>query len=316
MTNSNNSIFQLNNLKLGQKLTLILLLIFLGGIILSGIALSNVLNYNAQREISSQALILMETMNSVRDYTSTQVKPELVNRLDKEFLPETIPAYSATEVFNRFRDNNEYNDFFYKEATLNPTNPRDKADSFETQIVEKFRNSSELQADQGFRVRDDKENIFYIARPLKITKESCLECHSTPDIAPASMIEKYGTEGGFGWKLNEIVGAQVVFVPASKVLQSARQSFILSMLIVSVVFALVILLVNFWLRKAVVTPIRRMAEVAEVASQGDLDAEFQKLADDEVGKLADAFSRMKTSFVLAMKRLEKEKRKHRPSDLG
>jgi signal transduction histidine kinase len=127
------------------------------------------------------------------------------------------------------------------------------------------------------------------------------------------MIERYGTEGGFGWKLNEIVGAQVVFVPASKVLQSARQSLIVTMSIVVAVFALVILLVNFWLRKAVVRPITRMAQVAEVVSQGNLDAEFQKWSNDEVGKLSDAFSRLRTSFVLAMKKLDKEKRKNRPS---
>jgi nitrate/nitrite-specific signal transduction histidine kinase len=85
------------------------------------------------------------------------------------------------------------------------------------------------------------------------------------------------------------------------------------MSIVVAVFALGILLVNFWLRKAVVRPITRMAQVAEVVSQGNLDAEFQKWSDDEVGKLSDAFSRLRTSFVLAMKKLDKEKRKNRPS---
>lgn len=304
--------FKVNDWKLGQKLTLVLLVIFLAGSVVSGIALSRLLNHNAQREIVSQALILMQTMNSVRDYTSTEVNPELADKLETEFLPETVPAYSATEVFNRFRKDKDYRQFFYKEATLNPTNPRDQADSFETKIVKEFQSSNDLQAVQGFRTTNDGE-IFYIARPLAVSQESCLECHSTPDVAPVSMIRRYGREGGFGWKLNEIVGAQVVFVPASKVLQSARQSLIVTMSIVVGVFALGILLVNFWLRKAVVRPITRMAQVAEVVSQGNLDAEFQKWSNDEVGKLSDAFSRLRTSFVLAMKKLDQEKRKNRPS---
>jgi HAMP domain-containing protein len=312
MSKNNTLLFNLNNWQLGQKLTLVLLIIFIAGSIVSGIALSRLLNYNAQREIVSQALILMQTMNSVRDYTSTEVNPELADKLETEFLPETVPAYSATEVFNRFRKDKDYRQFFYKEATLNPTNPRDQADSFETKIVKEFQSSNDLQAVQGFRTTNDGE-IFYIARPLSVSQESCLECHSTPDVAPVSMIRRYGTEGGFGWKLNEIVGAQVVFVPASKVLQSARQSLIVTMSIVVAVFALGILLVNFWLRKAVVRPITRMAQVAEVVSQGNLDAEFQKWSNDEVGKLSDAFSRLRTSFVLAMKKLDKEKRKNRPS---
>jgi methyl-accepting chemotaxis protein len=312
MSPNNASMFNFNNLKLGQKLTLVLLIIFLAGSVVSGIALSRLLNYSAQREIVSQALILMQTMNSVRDYTSTQVKPELADKLETEFLPETVPAYSATEVFDRFRKDKDFSQFFYKEATLNPTNPRDKADPFETKIVKKFQSSNNLQETEGFRTINGIQ-VFYTASPLAVSQESCLECHSTPDVAPVSMIKRYGTEGGFGWKLNEIVGAQVVFVPASKVLESARQSFILTMSIVVGVFALAILLVNFWLRKAVVRPITRMAEVAEVVSQGNLDAEFQKFSDDEVGKLSDAFSRMRTSFVLAMKKLDQEKRKNRAS---
>ncbi|MBF2058506.1 MAG: DUF3365 domain-containing protein [Cyanobacterium sp. T60_A2020_053] len=297
------------NLKLGQKLTAVLGGIFIAGSILSGLALSSLLNQSAQREIASQALILMNTMNSVRNYTTNQIQPELVDRLDEEFLPQTVPAYSATEVFDHFRTNENYEQFFYKEATLNPTNPRDQADEFETQIVEQFRNSNDLDILQGFRNSDGQE-IFYTAKPLKIGAQSCLQCHSTPDIAPVTMIEKYGSEGGFGWQLNEIIGSQVVFVPASIVIDSARRSFFLSMSIVVGIFALVIVAVNFWLRKTVVTPITRMTQVAEVVSHGDLEAEFQQRSNDEVGQLAESFSRMKTSFQLAMKKLERLKQKY------
>lgn len=37
---------------------------------------------------------------------------------------------------------------------------------------------------------------------------------------------------------------------------------------------------------------------------GDLDVEFNKRYDDEVGRLTDAFARMKMSLVMAMKRLK------------
>ncbi len=45
----------LKNLALAQKLTVLLLVIFIGGISLSGVALANILNYKAQNEITSQA---------------------------------------------------------------------------------------------------------------------------------------------------------------------------------------------------------------------------------------------------------------------
>ncbi|NET37074.1 MAG: DUF3365 domain-containing protein [Cyanothece sp. SIO1E1] len=294
----------LRDLKLGKKFTTLLLIVFICGITVSGTALYAILNYHAQNEITSRALILMETMNSVRDYTSTQVKPELADRLETEFLPETVPAYSAREVFEKLRTEQSYSDFFYKEATLNPTNLRDKADPFETGIVEGFRRQTNPKEVKGFR-QLSSGSLFYIARPLKVSKQSCLDCHSTPERAPKSMIERYGPSNGFGWELNEVVGAQVISVPASQVLKSARQSFVLIMGIVVVVFAAAIFLVNLWLKRYVVRPLMRMAQAAEAVSTGDMEAEFEKTSNDEVGSLAEAFMRMKMSLAMAMKRLER-----------
>jgi HAMP domain-containing protein len=294
----------LKDLGLARKFSLLLLLVFLGGIIISGLALSSILSRNAQNEITSKALMMMETMNSVRHYTSTQVNPELKSRLATEFLPETIPAYSAREVFEKLRENRVYSDFFYKEATLNPTNLRDKADGFEADVVQKFRQDSALTELQGFRSAPSGD-LFYIARPLQVSAPSCLQCHSTPEAAPASMIERYGASNGFNWKLNEIIGAQMISVPASQVLQSSRQAFIWVMGTMAGVFALTTLIVNYWLRRYVARPLKRMAQAAEAVSTGDLDAEFEWDSKDEVGSLAEAFRRMKTSLVMAMKRLDR-----------
>lgn len=264
----------LKNLNLARKFSLLLFLVFLGGIIVSGFALSTILNQNAQNEITSKALMMIETMNSVRHYTDTQVKPELQGRLATEFLPETVPAFSAREVFERLRETRIYSDFFYKEATLNPTNLRDKADSFEADVVNQFRQNGNLKELRGFRSTPSGD-LFYIARPLPVSAPSCLQCHSTPDAAPASMIERYGSSNGFGWKLNEVIGAQVISVPASQVLKNSRQAFGLLMGTIAAIFALATLIVNLWLRRYVARPLRRMAQAAEAVSTGDMDAEFE-----------------------------------------
>lgn len=295
----------LKNLDLARKFSVLLLLVFLGGILISGIALSTILNHNAQNEISSKALMMMETMNSVRHYTNTQVKPELEGRLVSEFLPETVPAFAAREVFEKLRENSIYSDFFYKEATLNPTNLRDKADNFEAEIVNRFRQDGNQQEVRGFRPLTDNNSLFYIARPIKITEQSCLVCHSTPDVAPASMIEQYGSSNGFGWKLNEIIGAQIVSVPANQVLDNSRRAFALIMGTIACIFALATFIVNLWLRRYVARPLKRMAQAAEAVSIGDMDAEFTWDSKDEVGSLAEAFRRMKTSLTMAMKRLDR-----------
>ncbi|MEB3233160.1 MAG: DUF3365 domain-containing protein [Leptolyngbyaceae bacterium] len=271
--------------------------------LLSGIAFSRVLNQNAQNELTSKALILMETMNSVRDYTSNQVNPELESRLEAEFLPESVPAYSAREVFETLRTEEKYREFFYKEATLDPTNLRDKADDFEAELVAKFRQSPEQKELRGFRQTPGAQ-LFYVARPIQVSKDSCLQCHSTPDVAPASMIERYGSENGFGWQLNEIVGSQIISVPARQVDNTARQAFILLMAIVAIVFAISLLLANFLLNRFVVRPLKRISQTAEVVSTGDMGAEFNYKSKDEVGDIARSFNRMKVSLGMAMQMLE------------
>ena len=122
------------------------------------------------------------------------------------------------------------------------------------------------------------------------------------------MVEFYGPNNGFGWQLNEIVGAQIISVPAQKIVSQARQSFLGIMAIISGVFIAVILLVNYLLNHNVVRPIKRIVRVAEEVSMGNLDADFEELGQDEIGSLAAAFRRMKLSLAMAMNRLSKVKR--------
>src|ERR1700704_688807 len=134
----------LDRLSLGTKFTLLLALVFLTGMGLSWFALSEALQSKAEREVVSKAQILLKTMNSVRQYTSENVNKHVKPLLDQrtQFISETVPGYSARQVFEFFRNGKDYQDFQYKEATLNPTNPLNKADGFEASLVERFRRDS------------------------------------------------------------------------------------------------------------------------------------------------------------------------------
>lgn len=295
----------LNNLKLGTKLNLLLCLIFLLVAIIGGWALSIILERQAQQVVADKATILIETMTSVREYTSGQINPELAPRLETEtkFLPQTVPGYSAREVFENLRKREEYNDFFYKEATLNPTNLRDKSDSFETSVVEQFRNQSGLKELSGFRSLPSGD-VFYVARPITISDPKCLRCHSTPDVAPKSQLATYGSENGFGWKLNEIVGAKVISVPASRVFNAAQRLQLSVIGILTGFFLIAILLINFFLKYAVTRPLKQMAQLSKKVSTGNMDGEFKHQANDEIGMLAASLNRMKVSLEMAMSMLD------------
>jgi protein-histidine pros-kinase len=194
------------------KFNLVLVAVFAVGLACSAYISRRILQQNAQDEVERNADLMMQSALAVRDYTVGQVKPNLELQLMRVFLPQSVPAYAATEVFNNLRK--KYPEYSYKEATLNPTNPRDKTVEWEADLVNQFRNTPDLKEIGGERETPNGPSLFR-ARPIKITNEKCLVCHSTVDAAPKSMIQMYGPANGFGWKHNEIIGAQVISVPMS-----------------------------------------------------------------------------------------------------
>ena len=290
----------LNRLKLGTKFSLILLAVFLVGIIGGGIVLNQVLEKKAEDEVTTQGIILLETMNSVRSYTSQQVNPLLQEELaeEEEFVSQSVPAFSARQVFENFRAKDNES-FEYKEATINPTNRANLADGFELEVVDAFKSDDGLTESTGFRTRNG-ERQFYIARPIKIGAESCLSCHGDPIEAPTSLLNTYGDQGGFHWEVGEIVGAQIIYVPAEDVFDNAQQSFITMIVIFLAVFAAMLVVLNIVMRPTIVNPIGILAGMArklgdEEVSEAELD-DFQMAGvtrrGDELGQLAQTFEKM------------------------
>jgi len=66
------------------------------------------------------------------------------------FRPQTVPAFAATEIFNYLRK--KYPDYFYKEASLNPTNLRNRVADWEEDILKVFRNRPDLTLLDGERM--------------------------------------------------------------------------------------------------------------------------------------------------------------------
>ncbi len=112
------------------------------------------LEANAREQVDAQARLMMDTALAVRRYTATHVQPILMDSETHSaiFHPESVPAFSATEVFLKLREsNNGYADYAYKEAVLNPTNPRDQARDWEEDIVNEFRNRPDRKQIRGQR---------------------------------------------------------------------------------------------------------------------------------------------------------------------
>ena len=213
-----------------------------------------------------------------------------------------MSAFAATETFNSFRK--KYPDFTYKEATLNPTNPRDRAVDWESDVVGYFRADAQMDEFKGER-ETPTGKMLYIARPITIKDPACLACHSVPSAAPASMIKQYGENNGFGWKHMETVGAQIVSVPMALAIKNANDAFKVFIGSLAAIFVVTFVVLNVMLSFMILKPITRMSAAADKISQGDFNVpEFGK-GKDEISTLGVSFNRMRRSLQKALKLIER-----------
>ena len=287
---------------LKAKFNLVMLGAFVVGLAIAAGLSWRITHDNARREVLQEANIMMAQASAIRDYTNNEIAPLLTDQIKTRFLPHTVPSWAAQTNLRALAK--QFPDYTYKEAALNPTNPADRATDWESNIIAEFNHAPSLTEFTSTREAPNGP-ILSISRPIRITDKNCLTCHSTPSAAPASMIDLYGNANGFGWKLGDVIGAQIVSVPMSVALDRANEAFKVNLIALVAVFAFTIVLMNLLLHLVIVRPIRRMSAIASEVSLGNMDApEFAERGRDEISSLAASFNRMRRSLINAMKLLE------------
>jgi HAMP domain-containing protein len=287
---------------LRAKFNLAFLAAFAVGFLVAAIVLYRVSVDAARAQVLENARIMMTAANAIRSYTANDLDPLLPLDHDGRFVPETVPAYAAVKNFRELQD--AFPGFSYREAALNPTNLVNRARDWEADIIRVFREEPARQ--ELVTERDTPTGpLLHLARPLAVRSEGCLACHSTAAAAPAALTRTYGSANGFGWKLNEVIGAQVLSVPMAVPLKVARDADVTFLIILALIFAIVLAVLNLLLHYLVVAPVKRVSAMAEAVSLGDESVEsYVKPGKDEISSLSVAFNRMRESLKHAMELLK------------
>ena len=283
---------------LRAKFNISILAAFAVGFVIAAFVLHSVFNANARAQVLQNARIMMTAANAIRTYTADDLVPLLPMEHDGKFVAETVPAFAAQTNFKDVQA--AFAGYTYREPALNPTNLSDRAQDWEADIIRVFRidaSKKELvtERDTAFG------STLNLARPVTITDEACLLCHTEPSAAPAALIKSYGTANGFGWKLNETIGAQIVSVPMAVPLKVARDTYITFLIIMTVMFAIIFVILNLLLHYLVIAPVKRVSAIADAVSLGDENVEtYVKPGQDEISSLSVSFNRMRESLKHAM----------------
>lgn len=289
-------------MSLKTKFNLAMLVAFVLGLSLGGVFLYAMARQEALDEVLREASVMMSAATATRTYTVQEITPLLTEQSKLRFLPHTVPSWAAqTHMRNLEKLLPQYR---YKEASLNPTNPADRATDWEADMIGEFSRNPEMK--DLVRTRDSAFGpVLSLSRPIRLKDPACLACHSTPAAAPATLIDLYGSGNGFGWKLDDVVGLQVVTVPLKVALDRANQRIWLYLGGLAAIFLAVMVLLNILLTTLIVRPVRRMSAIADEISTGNMSApEIEPKGRDEIASLGTSFNRMRRSLENAMKLLE------------
>jgi HAMP domain-containing protein len=295
-----------NRLSLNGKLAGLLSAVFLSSLLVLLIGLNSLFTHYATSQIDHHASSMMDSMDAVRQYTSNHIDPIISpqNQTSDKFLPESIPSFSSQRVLAYLKANGDYANYSYREAALNPTNPLDRADPLETQLIRAFRANADLTVLTGIRQAAGGSS-HYVARPIRVSDQKCLACHSTHQAAPKSLVATYGSENGFSWKLGEVVGAQIVSVPIGAIYKAKHDSLGLVGSLNLATYAVTSVVLLAFISRAIVRPMREISARAFEASIHPDRVEFsEKHRADEIGRIAQSIERMKQSLLIAMQMLK------------
>lgn len=288
-------------MSLRLKFNLVVLSVFCLGLLISAYLSRTILERNARADVIGNARIMLEAARGAAVYTAQEIQPLLSAQMQQIFLPQSVSFYAAGQTTKAIANN--LPEYRYRVVALNPTNPRDQPSDWEHEVVKAFRSDGQLRELISER-EEANGRMLTLAQPIVITNQRCLICHGDAGQAPKTLTEIYGSVGGFGWKLNEPIGAQIVSVPMAVPMQHANDAFIVFMGLLAGVFALLFVLLNLLLHAVVIRPVLQMAAIANEISYGKTDVPYYtRRGKDEIASLAASFNRMRRGLETAMKML-------------
>jgi len=248
--------------------------------------ISTVLFYNFYKDLviqdaEQEVKAILDTTNALRNYVENVQKP-VIYQLKKEgklydeyFDPKVLSAsYIARnihEIHARSQVKKEEIPYRYKLAATNPRNPKNRADTFEAKILNRFR-AGEIQ-EYSTILKEKGEEYFFTAIPVDKNKRSCMRCHSVPEAAPKELVKLYGTTAGFHEKVGDIRAMISLKIPLSHIIDTHISKFFLSSFIALLLFSILYLFIYVIYKKDIKLQKEREKLIAnqnKLASMGEM----------------------------------------------
>jgi len=257
---------------------------------------------NALKEARIKGELVYNYMSSSRDYFRTNQLPRIYAAAGRDiFIPELMSSFAVVRgVFETFAERSP--DYIFKQATKNPLVPSNKADAQELELIAYFHNNQTTTDKEGQMVKKG-QTYYYFAQPIRVSDETCLECHGDPANAPDEQIDIYGEESGYGWEVGDTISALIIYVPIQKALDKAKKLATFLFLIGTAGIAVLMLFIWIFFSRYIVKPVIMLEQRATEISLGkNLSESIVTPSQDEIGSLGRAIDRLRISIEKMLQR--------------
>ena len=270
---------------LPAKILYLPLVAFVVGLVVPGILGYQLLQHAAARETHDKALTTLALLSSVRRNGEDDAGAKAAADRGDVVHRGTL---AATQAIKRYESGSHEDTFRYRRVALNPTEPRNRPDALETSIVRLFAANPRLaQTEQ--EITDRRVGYHILATPITVSQERCLTCHGSVKSASVARLRRYGRHAGFGWKLGQVVGADILYTPsdfprshAAGVFWAVTKSVALLVLICSIMMAVSA-------HYLVGRPVKQMLAASDAIQRGDWPRRPTRYSGDELGALSSSF---------------------------
>ena len=173
-------------------------------------------------EVSDKARLVLAQVDAVQRYVRETLRPRMYGVLPKgEFMIESMStSYISRMIMDQL--NLSRSEYHYRRVAENARNPQFEVNGFERELLDRFRRNPGTDLWEGYRNLNGLE-FFIMARPVRFDL-SCMNCHGTPSDAPQELITRYGAKRGFGHKVGELAGLDVVGLPVDASVAQIREA--------------------------------------------------------------------------------------------
>jgi len=261
-------------------------------------------------EAKAKAKLMLDRNLAIHTYFSHELKPAVFQAMaaggvEPDFNPAWMSStYAVRQMETMLKSLSDVN-YYYKECAINARHPDNEADAYENAFLRRLNQDSRLEVDAAVRLIGN-DHFYTVLRRAETMAQTCLRCHSRPELAPTGLVETYGPERSFDRTLGETVSAISIRIPLEAAYAQADRlslqlaSFFAALLVI--LYGVVATLTSRWILAPLDMVTNRVGQIA--SDPALLGEQLQSPAIMEIRPLVSAFNTMSAQLLAERSGLE------------